>query len=196
MCSTVRGVRHSAGPGVSSTSDSMLPCGSHKVSDERMRLPCEMCSIQYDCRFLFRRTFLPLSVEWVQVGVCEEIIRPRLRGLSSPAYVRSPHGRGIAHASRIRVLKRVCGGRRCVSGRKSSVGPCLMPTCPLDVASMFGVHANNEKDSDQTLVLPLQAPERALFAPGAAMAVAAWNWRVVGKHTSSHRVQVEAGDLL
>jgi hypothetical protein len=43
--------------------------------------------------------------------------------------------------------------------------------------------------------LPLQAPKRALFASGAAMAVAAWRWRVVDKHARSHRVQVEAEDL-
>ena len=82
-----------------------------------------------------------------------------------------------------------------MSGRKSSVGPCLMPTCPLDVASIFDVYAN-EKDSSQTLVLPLQAPKRALFASGAAMAVAAWRWRLVGKHARSRRVQVESRDLL
>jgi hypothetical protein len=90
----------------------------------------------------------------------EQIMRPYPGRSSSSVYVRSPHGRGIAHASRIRVLKRVCGRRRCVSGRKSSVGPCLMPTCPLDIASIFDVYAS-EKDPSQTLVLAAAGAEES-----------------------------------
>lgn len=80
-----------------------------------------------------------------------------------------------------------------MSRRKNGVGADAKPAlpAPLDVASMFVGHSH-EKILDQTSVMPLQAPKNALFASGAAMAVAAWRWRVVDKRVRNHRVQVEA----